>query len=106
MWEKHKRVAFSFGKTESCVIFSAISRAGYASCMDRVAKCYGHGGYIRVIIFVGWGKTLEETAVLQNQVFWGKICQTYVRLLCRKYPNLKELSTFVLQNLVCMFCSV
>ena len=46
----------------------------------------GYDGYIHVKIFTGWGKQ------------FGKICTTYQRFPCINYPNLIELSTFVLQN--------
>ena len=46
----------------------------------------GYDGYIHVKIFSGWGKK------------FGKICTTYQRFPCINYPNLIELSTFVLQN--------
>ena len=33
----------------------------------RVAKCHRYDGYIRVKILAGWGKSLGEHAIWQNQ---------------------------------------
>ena len=41
----------------------------------RVAKCHGYDGYIRVKILAGWGKSLAEHAILQNQAFLRRIVQ-------------------------------
>ena len=38
----------------------------------RVAKCHGYDGYIRVKILAGWGKSLRDHAIWQNQAFWGE----------------------------------
>ena len=35
----------------------------------RVEKCHG---YIRVKILAGWGKSLRDHAIWQNQAFWGE----------------------------------
>ena len=37
----------------------------------RVAKCHGYDGYIRVKILAGWGKSLGEHAIWQNQAILG-----------------------------------
>ena len=40
---------------------------------NRVAKCHGYDGYIRVKILADWGKNLGEHAIQQNQpFFWGR----------------------------------
>ena len=40
--------------------------------LGRVAKCHRYDGYIRVKILAGWGKSLSEHAILQNQAFLGE----------------------------------
>ena len=38
---------------------------------NRVAKCHGYDGYIRVKILASWGKSLGEHTILQNEAFFG-----------------------------------
>ena len=38
----------------------------------KVAKCHGYDGYIRVKILAGWGKSLGDHAIWQNQAFLGE----------------------------------
>ena len=47
----------------------------------RVVKCHGYDGYIRVKILAGWGKSLGEHPILQNQAFLGNICTQYNRFM-------------------------
>ena len=41
--------------------------------LNRVAKCHGYDGYIRVKILAGWGKSLGEHAIWKNQAFLKKM---------------------------------
>ena len=50
--------------------------------MNRVAKCHGYDGYIRVKIFRGWAKKSERKRNLANSsLFWedlNNLCKIYV----------------------------
>ena len=67
-------------------------------CTARVAKCHGYGGYIRVKKLEGWGKSLEEHTVLQNQVlFWSNL-SNYYEILTSNPDHMMECSAFVPQK--------
>ena len=66
--------------------------------IDRVAKCHGYDGYNRVKILAGWGKSLGEHAIWQNQAFLGKICTQYEGFRGINQLNLVGWSTVVLQK--------
>ena len=43
---------------------------------DRVAKCRGYDGYIRVKIFADWGKKSGRTGILAKlSLSWGGFAQ-------------------------------
>ena len=44
--------------------------------MNRVAKCHGYDGFIRVKIFADWGKESGRTFDLPILgLFWGRFAQ-------------------------------
>ena len=72
-----KTCASAFGTI--CVLFhhgcccrdQTVQQNVFSFPENRVAKCHGYDGYIRVKILAGWGKSLAEHAILQNQaLFW------------------------------------
>ena len=53
---------------------------------SRVAKCQGFWGLIRVKMFAGWGKNLEEHAILQNQAFFEIFMLPFQAFLVQTSP--------------------
>ena len=64
---------------------------------NRVAKCHGYDGYIRVKILAGWGKSLGEQTIWQNQAFFGVqqlfftniLFVSFVQFKCQNSGNLR-----------------
>ena len=59
---------------------------------NRVAKCHGYGGYIRVKIFACWGKKFGRTCnSAKSSLFWKDL------------NNLCKLSVYKLANFVIQY---
>ena len=49
---------------------------------DRVAKCQGYWGYIRVKMFAGWGKKFGRTCNFAKSSLFGKIYASFSSFPC------------------------
>ena len=84
-WEKLTAFMGSVGHMHWLILLFIINNNDndkkYLLYLNRVAKCHGYDGYIRVKNWKVGVKSLGEYTHLQNKVlFWVNLCKSYMKI--------------------------